>query len=106
MKSLHKVITLLGKLTEKNVLLNKLFLFKSFSQGGQFLRAVAQRCPNPPMLNLISIGGQHQGVFGFPRCPGDNETICNYIRDLLHFGAYESFVQNHLVQAEYWHDRM
>ena len=58
------------------------------------------------MLNLISIGGQHQGVFGFPRCPGDNETICNYIRDLLRFGAYESFVQNHLVQAEYWHDRM
>ncbi len=77
-----------------------------FSQGGQFLRAVAQRCPDPPMLNLISIGGQHQGVFGFPRCPGDNETICNYIRDLLRFGAYESFVQNHLVQAEYWHDRM
>ncbi|CAF2035253.1 unnamed protein product [Rotaria magnacalcarata] len=75
-----------------------------FSQGGQFLRAVAQRCPSPPMLNLISVGGQHQGVFGFPRCPGDNETICNYIRDLLHFGAYESFVQNHLVQAEYWHD--
>ncbi|CAF4550747.1 unnamed protein product [Rotaria sp. Silwood1] len=75
-----------------------------FSQGGQFLRAIAQRCPNPPMLNLISIGGQHQGVFGFPRCPGDNITICNYIRDLLHFGAYESFVQNHLVQAEYWHD--
>jgi len=75
-----------------------------FSQGGQFFRAVAQRCPTPPMLNLISIGGQHQGVFGFPRCPGDNETICNYIRDLLRFGAYESFVQNHLVQAEYWHD--
>ncbi|NWQ84835.1 PPT1 thioesterase, partial [Columbina picui] len=32
-----------------------------FSQGGQFLRAVAQRCPSPPMLSLISIGGQHQG---------------------------------------------
>jgi palmitoyl-protein thioesterase len=31
-----------------------------FSQGSQFLRAVAQRCPNPPMLKLISIGGQHQ----------------------------------------------
>eukprot|EP00091_Calanus_sinicus_P012865 TRINITY_DN28751_c0_g1_i1.p1 TRINITY_DN28751_c0_g1~~TRINITY_DN28751_c0_g1_i1.p1 ORF type:complete len:145 (-),score=35.19 TRINITY_DN28751_c0_g1_i1:52-462(-) len=24
-----------------------------FSQGGQFLRAVAQRCPNPPMKNLV-----------------------------------------------------
>ena len=78
----------------------------SFSQGGQFLRAIAQRCPNPPMLNLISIGGQHQGVFGFPRCPGDNVTICNYIRELLRFGVYESFVQEHLVQAEYWQDRM
>jgi palmitoyl-protein thioesterase len=75
-----------------------------FSQGGQFLRAIAQRCPTPPMLNLISIGGQHQGVFGFPKCPGDNETICNYIRELLRFGVYETFVQDHLVQAEYWQD--
>lgn len=32
-----------------------------FSQGGQFLRALAQTCPEPPMLNLISVGGQHQG---------------------------------------------
>lgn len=24
-------------------------------------RAVAQRCPVPPMQNLISVGGQHQG---------------------------------------------
>lgn len=24
-------------------------------------RAIAQKCPNPPMLNLISVGGQHQG---------------------------------------------
>lgn len=25
-------------------------------------RAVAQRCPSPPMKNLISVGGQHQGI--------------------------------------------
>lgn len=31
-----------------------------FSQGGQFLRGLAQRYPDPPMLNLISVGGQHQ----------------------------------------------
>ncbi len=36
-------------------------------QGGQFLRAVAQRCPDPPMRNLVSIGGQHQVT-----------TCCNY----------------------------
>ncbi|KAF8795514.1 palmitoyl-protein thioesterase 1-like [Argiope bruennichi] len=75
-----------------------------FSQGGQFLRAVAQRCPNPPMKNLISFGGQHQGVYGFPRCPGESEKFCDYIRRLLNEGAYVSWVQNHLVQAEYWHD--
>jgi len=74
-----------------------------FSQGGQFLRAVAQRCPSPKMNNLISIGGQHQGVYGFPKCPAST-SICNAVRRLLNLGAYESFVQNTLVQAEYWHD--
>lgn len=75
-----------------------------FSQGGQFLRAIAQKCPNPPMVNLISFGGQHQGVYGFPRCPGESSTLCNYMRKLLNLGAYIPWIQNHLVQAEYWHD--
>ncbi|XP_054279252.1 palmitoyl-protein thioesterase 1-like [Macrosteles quadrilineatus] len=35
-----------------------------FSQGGQFLRAVAQRCSDPPMFNLITLGSQHEGYFG------------------------------------------
>jgi len=77
-----------------------------FSQGAQFLRAVAQRCPQPPIINLVSIGGQHQGVYGLPHCPGANYSVCDYIRKLLNMGAYTSFVQHHLVQAEYWHDPM
>ncbi|XP_070555652.1 palmitoyl-protein thioesterase 1-like [Ptychodera flava] len=75
-----------------------------FSQGGQFLRAVAQRCPNPPMHNLISFGGQHQGVYGFPHCPGNSSTVCDYVRELLNLGAYNDYVQGFLCQAEYWHD--
>uniref|UniRef100_A0A914WAB8 Palmitoyl-protein thioesterase 1 n=1 Tax=Plectus sambesii TaxID=2011161 RepID=A0A914WAB8_9BILA len=74
-----------------------------FSQGGQFLRAVAQRCPDPPMRNLISVGGQHQGIFGFPRCPAA-DWICEAVRRMLDWGAYVSFVQSSIVQAEYWHD--
>jgi len=74
-----------------------------FSQGGQFLRGVAERCPDPPMRNLISVGGQHQGVYGFPRCPAE-DWICDTVRRLLNYGAYVSFVQTSLVQAEYWHD--
>ncbi|KRX40271.1 Palmitoyl-protein thioesterase 1 [Trichinella murrelli] len=69
-----------------------------FSQGSQFLRAVAQRCPSPPMRNYISIGGQHQGVFGLPRCQGSIK-LCNFARMLLNYGAYV-----HVIQAQYWHD--
>jgi len=75
-----------------------------FSQGSQFHRAYVERFNSPPVYNLISIGGQHQGVFGFPQCPGDNETLCEIVRRLLNFGAYKSFVQDHVVQAEYWQD--
>jgi len=75
-----------------------------FSQGGQFLRAVAQRCPNPPMKNLVTMGAQHQGVFGIPRCPGESVQLCNILRELLYIGAYVDFVQSSLVQAQYWHD--
>merc|ERR1712212_356071 len=75
-----------------------------FSQGGQFLRAVAQRCPNPQMKNLVTFGAQHQGVFGFPNCPGEINFFCDIVRDLLNYGAYVDFVQDFLVQAQYWHD--
>ncbi|KAK6017789.1 palmitoyl protein thioesterase, partial [Ostertagia ostertagi] len=66
-------------------------------------RAVAQRCPDPPMKNFVSVGGQHQGVFGLPYCPGDT-TLCNMIRRLLDLGAYNHYVQHQVVQAQYWHD--
>ncbi|XP_054712801.1 palmitoyl-protein thioesterase 1-like [Uloborus diversus] len=75
-----------------------------FSQGSQFLRAIAQRCPNPAMKTLITFGGQHQGVYGFPRCPSENVTLCDYVRRLLNVGAYVGWIQKHLVQAQYWHD--
>ncbi|XP_054167911.1 palmitoyl-protein thioesterase 1-like [Oppia nitens] len=74
-----------------------------FSQGGQIIRAIAQRCPTIKILNLISLGGQHQGVYGLPRCPQANH-ICDLVRKLLNYGAYEEYIQNHVVQAEYWHD--
>ncbi|VDM46184.1 unnamed protein product [Toxocara canis] len=76
-----------------------------FSQGALFMRAVAQRCPSPSMKNLISIGGPQQGVYGLPLCPGDMR-ICDAVRRLLDLGAYVSFVQKTLVQAQYWHDPM
>ncbi|XP_012262178.2 palmitoyl-protein thioesterase 1 [Athalia rosae] len=75
-----------------------------FSQGAQFLRAVAQRCPNPQMKNLISIGGQHQGVYGLPHCGSLEHRLCDYMRKMLNYAAYTKIVQRKLVQAQYWHD--
>jgi palmitoyl-protein thioesterase len=75
-----------------------------FSQGSQFLRAYVQRCNKPAMNKLISIGGQHQGIFGLPKCPGINVTLCEYARELIDIGVYREFVQHHLIQAQYWND--
>ena len=75
-----------------------------FSQGGQFLRAVAQRCPSPPMKILLSVGGQHQGVYGFPRCDAEESTLCWVVRKILNLGAYSNIAQENFVQSEYWHD--
>lgn len=73
-----------------------------FSQGAQFLRALAQRCPEPRMKNLISLGGQHQGVYGLPNC--FDGFICTSISRIVSFFAYMNLIQTNIVQAQYWHD--
>ncbi|XP_029040194.1 palmitoyl-protein thioesterase 1 isoform X1 [Osmia bicornis bicornis] len=75
-----------------------------FSQGAQFLRALIQRCPNPPIKNFISVGGQHQGVFGLPNCGTVKKSVCNYVNRMIKYGAYLKFVQEKFIQATYWHD--
>lgn len=104
LKNVNDQITEACNKISKDVQFKNGYNAMGFSQGGQFLRAVAQRCPNPPMQNLISIGGQHQGVFGLPNCPGPEVILCEYVRKFLNNGAYVDFVQDHIVQAEYWHD--
>ena len=60
-----------------------------------FRRTVVQRCGDKLKIrNLISVGGQHQGVFGFPRCPGTNLTLCDMVRKMLNIGAYEKLIQS------------
>ena len=80
------------------------------------------------MVNLITLGSQHQGVYGLPRCLGDDVKLCDYIRTLLNHGAYKKSVARKIIQkrhffpliqvliqffrwiqrfvtpAEYWHD--
>ncbi|XP_068248069.1 palmitoyl-protein thioesterase 1-like isoform X2 [Palaemon carinicauda] len=69
-----------------------------FSQGGLLFRAVAQRCPSPPMKNLITIGSPHQGIYG---CGSTCTFIIQWwFRRLV----YYSHIQQTYVVAQYWHD--
>ncbi|XP_019870658.1 palmitoyl-protein thioesterase 1 [Aethina tumida] len=75
-----------------------------FSQGSQFIRGLVQRCGDLKVKNLITLGGQHQGVYGLPNCGSLSHPACDYVRQLLNYAAYFSWVQKRLVQATYWHD--
>eukprot|EP01123_Difflugia_compressa_P008500 TRINITY_DN2551_c0_g1_i1.p1 TRINITY_DN2551_c0_g1~~TRINITY_DN2551_c0_g1_i1.p1 ORF type:complete len:307 (+),score=68.37 TRINITY_DN2551_c0_g1_i1:139-921(+) len=77
-----------------------------FSQGGQFLRAFVERCNVPPVYNLVTMGGQHQGVADIPDCTSPNETICEIVEQTLALGAYNPIVQESVIQAQYFHDPM
>ncbi|KAJ3282508.1 Palmitoyl-protein thioesterase 1 [Borealophlyctis nickersoniae] len=75
-----------------------------FSQGGQFFRAYVQRCNDPPVHNLITFGAQHAGVSEWPGCKDKLDASCALARSLLLRGAYLSWVQHRVVQAQYFKD--
>lgn len=78
------------------------------SQGAQFLRAIVQTCDDSHITKLISIGGQHEGIYGAPHCSNSNvgfiRTLCGWIGKALQWSAYETSIQKKLVQAQYWHN--
>ncbi|WIA16135.1 hypothetical protein OEZ85_012853 [Tetradesmus obliquus] len=84
------------------------FNMVGFSQGGQFLRAVVQRCGRrlPPIHSLITLGGQHQGVANTPGCSvdltGAAAKACTAMQLLLARGAYAPWVRENIVQAQYF----
>ncbi|KAL6754909.1 palmitoyl protein thioesterase [Haematococcus lacustris] len=92
-----------------------------FSQGGQFLRAVVQRCQHtgPTAHTLVTLGAQHQGVTNVPGCntvPANlsgvqslgsallTRTGCETMQTVLGQGAYLPWVRDYVVQAQYFKD--
>jgi len=73
-----------------------------FSQGGQFLRAYVERCNDPPVYNLITYGSQHNGVSAIPGCVNDDSNFCARMKFLISTNVYSSFVQNNVIQAQYF----
>ena len=101
----NKMIDHACEIVSTDPLLAQGFHAVGFSQGGLFSRVLAQRC-NVPVKSLVSIGGPQNGVGAFPNCDpnGNNGNMCSFLEELLDLGAYLPFVQNHLIQAQYWHD--
>ncbi|KAI8900536.1 Alpha/Beta hydrolase protein [Globomyces pollinis-pini] len=73
-----------------------------FSQGGLFLRAYVQRCNNPPIHNLITFGSPHAGTADIPNCQNSSDLNCALMRSVVKNGVYWSWVQNRIVQAQYY----
>jgi palmitoyl-protein thioesterase len=87
-----------------------------FSQGGQFMRAVVERCQGGKhggarMHTLVTMGAQHQGIYNLPNCgtneddPGDEPSgMCLTIQRAVATGAYLPFIRDNLIQAQYFKD--
>lgn len=88
-----------------------------FSQGGQFMRAVAQRCGGSPRMHtLITMGAQHQGIMNMPSCgsalgngtagPGGakDNSLCSLMRRFIGQGVWLPYVRDDVVQAQYFKD--
>ncbi|KAL8793802.1 MAG: hypothetical protein Q9195_003632 [Heterodermia aff. obscurata] len=74
-----------------------------FSQGSQFLRAYVERCNSPRVANLVTFGGQHNGISDFQNCDSD-DWLCRTWTGYLKSNTWSSFVQSRLVPAQYFRD--
>ena len=73
-----------------------------FSQGGLFLRALAQTC-DVRVRTLVTLGSPHGGVAQVPACSaGEGSVFCKSMARLVKAGAYTEAVQGSVVQAQYF----
>lgn len=75
-----------------------------FSQGGLFLRAYVERCNKPAVHRLITFGSPHGGVSDIPNCTNPRDFTCKLMRSMVRSGVYTDYIQNRIVQAQYYRD--
>jgi len=75
-----------------------------YSQGNLLIRGYIERYNDPPVHNFVSIHGPMMGVASLPQC-NTTATICDLVDQILsNHAVYDSFVQEHLAQANYYRD--
>ncbi|POY75349.1 hypothetical protein BMF94_1578 [Rhodotorula taiwanensis] len=102
----------LPELTDEDQNPSRQFDAIGFSQGGQFLRAVVERCNGArlggvTMRNLITLGSQHLGISALPPCPPGSSPFspCRLMHlSLVREGVYSTWAQRNIVPAQYFRD--
>jgi len=74
-----------------------------FSQGGQFLRGLVERCAGLSVRSLVTYGSQHNGIAQFQRC-GAWDLVCKGAVALVGGNAWTDYVQNTVVPAQYYRE--
>lgn len=74
-----------------------------FSQGGQFLRGLVERCPALHVRSLVTFGSQHNGIAQFQRC-GTWDLLCKAAVAIVGGNAWTDYVQNRVVPAQYYRE--
>lgn len=72
-----------------------------FSQGGQFLRGLLQRCEGLRVRSLVTFGSQHNGISQFQHC-GTFDLLCKGATALVKGNAWTEYVQGKVVPAQYY----
>lgn len=72
-----------------------------FSQGGQFLRGLVQRCDGLNVRSLVTFGSQHNGIAKFKAC-GTWDFLCKGAIALAKSNAWTDYVQSNVVPAQYY----
>lgn len=95
------------KLMQNDTHLSKGFNAIGYSQGNLVIRGYIERYNDPPVLNHVSVHGPMMGVASLPQCNITDSAICKAVDEILiGHAVYDSFVQNHLAQANYYRDPM
>lgn len=74
-----------------------------FSQGGQFLRGLLERCDAISVRSLVTFGSQHNGIAEFQRC-GTWDLLCKGAVAVVGGNAWTDTVQSQIVPAQYYRE--
>ncbi|OQN98078.1 hypothetical protein B0A48_15910 [Cryoendolithus antarcticus] len=74
-----------------------------FSQGGQFLRGLVERCPAVSVRSLVTFGSQHNGIAEFQHC-GTWDLLCKGAVAVVGGNAWTDTVQSSIVPAQYYRE--